>query len=664
MKFSLFIDESGDFHQSKEWIVSGLLCPFDKNIAEKNLKKTLGYIPRQIGISSNKKMHMTELRQKRGHDSAVEAAKTLFSGLCNSNYKWKLVVARNHTKFGLSDPERTYRLMLLDLIALAESTIPENIKLSGFDIVIATRTNKDSGERMTTLVDLNQDVVARISDALEAGIASRGMIDFLDSKGLDITTLQANKSWGLIVADFICNISYNHRYSSEASLLEKLKNLDILYEFQSFGGYQERRARIAERDGNFIEAIRRWAYIQYLSPEDKNQQTEILVQLFDKVITFGTAGPSSTIEAIIEHIWRDETLKGKFAEVYKILGRLEVALDASCQKCALPQITSLLFRLNNFMHLVVNKIGDTQKAQFLIKKKQQLKSKIELSPEFLPLILDSQLYEIDTKENALLLSDCLDLAISHHALVQLYKECWDLLVEGQSTEGFSASRIYIKSEMTLVRSQILVGLSKEIENALIRIASLKQIPLNPVDKRRLLNYEILAYVKIKNFVKSIELGFKALKFEPDKFLVQHVLRAVVSSLLTDNIKYKTDGEKLLSFMSSYNISESGHPIELIWRDWGLLDFLITGKKSVVLRYLKRSKKYLLNMPENTPIIKWLNDLNDMHVDFVKGKTLDIKNTETLKQLIIQSEIEILPSNMDFPQNSKTLLILLRHVSPY
>lgn len=664
MKYSLFIDESGDFHKSKEWIVSGILCPFDKDIAEKNLKKTLGYIPKQSGLSSHKKLHLTELRQERGHEAAVEIANAIFSALYNSHYKWKLVVARNQTKFSLSEPERTYRLMLLDLIALAESTIPENIKLSGFDIVIATRTNKDSGERMTTLVDLNQDVVARISDALEAGIASRGMIDFLDSKGLNITTLQANKSWGLIVADFICNISYNQRYSSESALLGKLKNVDILCEFQSFGGYQERRARIAERDGNFISAIRRWAYIDYKTDGDIKQQTEILVQLFGKILTFGSAGPRSTLDAIIEHIWRDESLKGKFPEIYKILHRLELALDTIYQKRDLPQLTSLLFRVYNFMHLIANKIGDTQKARHLIDKKQRLKSQIALSPDSFPLILDSQLYEIDTVENSLFLSDCLNLAKSHHSLVQLYKECWDLLVEGQTITGFSSSRMNIKSEMTLLRSQILVGFPDEIENSFTRISLLKEIPLNQADKKRLLNYEILAYVKIKNFVKSITLGSEALNSEPDRFVVQHVLRAVVSGLLEDKGKYYNDGEKLLSYMSSYSVPESGHPVDLIWRDWGLLDFLITGRSNAVLRYLKRSKKYLLQMPQDTAITRWLSALLDIHVEFVKGKSTSIENKIKLNQILTQSQLDIFPSIIDLPQDPKKMIIQLRHVSPY
>jgi len=664
MKYSLFIDESGDFHQSKEWIVSGILCPYDKGTAEKYLERTLGHIPKRSGLSSPKKMHMTELRQERGHDAAVEVANSLFSALNSSQYKWKLVVARNQTKFGLTDPERTYRLMLLDLIALAESTIPENIKVSGFDIVIATRTNKESGELMTTLVDLNQDVVARISDALEAGIASRGMIDFLDSKRLNITTLQANKSWGLIVADFICNISYNHSYSSESALLGKLKAVDILYEFQSFGGYQERRARIAERDGNFIDAIWRWAYIDYQTDEDIKQQSEILAKLFDKIITFGTAGPRSTLDAIIEHIWRDEFLKGKFSEIYKILHRLEVALDASYQKSDLPQCIPLLFRIYNFMHFIANKIGDTQKAQYLIDKKQQLKSQLTISPDSFPLILDSQLYEIDTVENALLLSDCLELARSHHSLVQLYKECWDLLIEDHTIKSFSSSRLNIKSEMTLLRSQILVGHPYEIENAFTRISLLKKNLLNPADNKRLLNYEILAYVKVENFVKAIAIGFEALNNEPDRFVIQHVLRAVVSGLLMENEKYYTDGEKLLSFMGSYNMPDFGHPVELIWRDWGLLDFLITGRKSTALRYLKRSKEQLLQMPDNTAITRWLLILTDVHIEFVKERASSIENKVNLDRLIEQGRIDIIPSDMDLPQNQKELINLLRHVSPY
>ena len=664
MKYSLFIDESGDFHKSKEWIVSGILCPYDKGCAEKYLEKTLGHIPQRLGLSSPKRMHLTELRQEKGHDAAVEVAKSLFTALHNSQYKWKLVVARNQTKFGLSDPERTYRLMLLDLIALAESTIPENTKLSGLDIVIATRTNKDSGERMTTLVDLNRDVVLRISDALEAGIASRGMIDFLDSKGLNIYTLQANKSWGLIVADFICNISYNHSYSSESELLGKLKADDILYEFQSFGGYQERRARIAERDGNFIDAIRRWAYINYQTAEDIKHQTEILTKLFDKIMTFGTAGPSSTLDAIIEHIWRDGSLKGKFTEIFKISERLEIALDASYQKHNLPQVVSLLFRIYNFMHLIANKIGDTQRAQNLIDKKQQFKAGLALSPESFPLILDSQLYEIDTVENALHLSDCLDLAKAHHSLVQLYKECWDLLTEDQTTKGFSSSRTNIKSEMTLLRSQILVGVPDEIKKAFTRISLLKEIPLNQVDKKRLLNYEILAYAKIGNFVKSLALGFGALNDEPDRFVVQHVLRAVVSGIFVDKEKYYHDGQKILSFMRSYNMPESGHPVDLIWRDWGLLDFLITGSKSTVLRYLKRCKEHLAQMPEKSAITRWLSILTDIHVEFVKGKVSSIENIRELHQFIKQNNLDILSSVVEFPQDQKKMIILLRHVSPY
>ena len=663
MRYSLFIDESGDFQHSKEWIVSGILCPYDKGTSEKYLKKTLGHLPQRSNISSHKKMHMTELRQERGHDAAVDVADSLFSALHNRQYKWKFVVARNQTKFGLSDPERTYRLMLLDLIALAESTIPESIKLSGFDIVIATRTD-NTGERMTTLVNLTHDVVARISDAIEAGIASRGMIDFLDSKGLEITTLQANKSWGLIAADFICNISYNHRYSSESALLDNLKNIGLLSEFQSFGGYQERRARIAERDGNFIDAIRRWAYIDYNNDKDKHQQTEKLTQLFDRIITFGTAGPRSTLDAIIEHIWRDETLRGKFEVIYHISERIEMALNRSYQNKKSPQTTPLLFRIQNFMHLIANKIGDTQRAQQLIGKKKQLESRIAVSPEFFPLILDSQLYEIDTVENALLLSDCLTLATSHHALVRLHKECWELLVDGQTAQGFNTSRINVKSEMTLLRSQILIGDTDDFKSTLTRISLLKKITINHADKIRLLNYEILAYVKCNNFRKAITIGLDEVKSSQDRFVVQHLLNAAVSGVLNNEAKYHDDGVQLLSFMGQYIMPEAGHPVDLIWRDWGVLDFLITGKKTAALRYLKRSKRHLSQMPESTEVVQWLHILLDLHIEFVKGKSTADQNRDKFRQLIARVQLDSLSSAERLPEDRKKLLTLCRHASPY
>ena len=663
MKYSLFIDESGDFYHQKEWVVSGLLCPYDKETAEKCLKKTLGHLPKRFDISSQKNMHLTDLRKERGGDAAVEIADAIFSALQTSQYKWKLVVARNHTKFGLSDPERTYRLMLLDLIALAESTIPDNVKLSDFDLVIATRTG-DEGVRMTTLIDLNQDVVSRIPDALEAGIASRGMIDFLDSKGLKITPLQANKSWGTIIADFICNVSFNRHKAGDSKLLDKFKKLGFLFEFQSFGGYQERRARIAERDGNFIDAIRRWAYIEYKTENETKQQSKILTQLFDQIITFGTAGPRSTLDAIIEHIWRDDTLKGKFEEIYQISCRLEVALNLSYQNNSSTQIIPLLFRIHNFIHLVVNKLGDTQRAIHFIEKKKKLKSQIALSPESFPLILDSQLYEIDTFENALLLLDCLAQAKSHHSLVQLYKECWELLVDDNTAQGFDSSSINVKSEMTLLRSHILVGNTDNIERALFCVSRLKKINLISADKKRLLNYEILAHCKNKDYRKAITIGIAELKSSPDRFVVQHVLRAMVSGLFSDREQYHNDGVQLLTFMERYIMPDFGHPVDLIWRDWGMLEFLINRNKTVVFRYLKRSKQMLSQMPENTAVVQWLKVLLDLHIDFVKGNTPTIENMNIIIPLISQIQTGSLSFVKKLPDSDKALLLLCRHISPY
>jgi len=316
------------------------------------------------------------------------------------------------------------------------------------------------------------------------------------------------------------------------------------------------------------------------------------------------------------------------------------------------------------MHLVANKVGDTQRAQQLIDKKQQLISQIAVSPDSFPLILDSQLYEIDTVENGLLLSDCLALARSHHALVQLFKDCWELLVDEHTAQGFDTSRINVKSEMTLLRSQILIGNADELKNAITRISRLKTITINPADKRRLLNYEILTHVKCKDFKMAITIGMGKMQFSKDRFVVQHLLQATVSGLLADEEKYHDSGVQLLSFMGQYIMPEVGHPVDLIWRDWGMLDFLITGKNTAALRYLKRSKKHLSQMPESTAVVQWLHVLLDLHVEFVKGKPTTDKSMDKLRQLVALIQIKSLALPENLPRDYRELIILCRHGSPY
>ncbi len=117
-------------------------------------------------------------------------------------------------------------------------------------------------------------------------------------------------------------------------------------------------------------------------------------------------------------------------------------------------------------------------------------------------------------------------------------------------------------------------------------------------------------------------------------------------------------------MKLYIPPEAGHPVDLIWRDWGMLDFLITREKKFALRSLKRSKKYLTQMPENSNIVKWLDILLNLHVEFVKGKTSTIKDNDVLKSVLVETQLGELVSIKNYPQDQKDLLRLFRHNSPY
>ncbi len=218
--------------------------------------------------------------------------------------------------------------------------------------------------------------------------------------------------------------------------------------------------------------------------------------------------------------------------------------------------------------------------------------------------------------------------------------------------------------MTLLRSQILIGNTEELKSALTRISRLKKNTINPADKKRLLNYEILAHVKCKNFKMAITIGMEKVKFSQDRFVVQHLLQAAVSGLLIDEEKYHDSGVQLLSFMGQCIIPEAGHPVDLIWRDWGMLDFLITGKKTAALRYLKRSKKHLSQMPANTNVVQWLGILLELHIEFVKGKSTADQNRDKLRQLITRVQLSSLAVAEKLPENRRELLSLCRYASPY
>ncbi|SVE09610.1 uncharacterized protein METZ01_LOCUS462464, partial [marine metagenome] len=63
VKYTLYIDESGDFESQKgQWVLSGVLLPDLFDTCEKRLSDKFKLIPKYLGLNSIKDFHLTEFR--------------------------------------------------------------------------------------------------------------------------------------------------------------------------------------------------------------------------------------------------------------------------------------------------------------------------------------------------------------------------------------------------------------------------------------------------------------------------------------------------------------------------------------------------------------------------------------------------------------------------
>ena len=204
MKYTLYIDESGDFEtQRGQWVLSGVLFSDTYENCEKHLINKLSSVPKQLGCESIKDFHLTEFRQHHGHKTAVAMAETFLDKLNTLPFDYHFLATINYTKSSLSEREKTYRLMVADLLALCETVIPENDIIENLDLVIATRTI--DGERQTWESDVDKDILQSLPKALEVDLATKGMVELIGNH-IQVKLLQANKFWGLVCADFIANL--------------------------------------------------------------------------------------------------------------------------------------------------------------------------------------------------------------------------------------------------------------------------------------------------------------------------------------------------------------------------------------------------------------------------------------------------------------------------
>src|SRR5690606_4696100 len=98
-KYTLFVDESGDFESNRgEWVLSGALCKAPFAAAEKQIGNVAAAIPAKYGLAERKDLHMHDLRRKWGHERALNVARSVLEAIGRLEIHVQLVGVVNRSK--------------------------------------------------------------------------------------------------------------------------------------------------------------------------------------------------------------------------------------------------------------------------------------------------------------------------------------------------------------------------------------------------------------------------------------------------------------------------------------------------------------------------------------------------------------------------------------
>ena len=660
MNYTLYIDESGDFEtQRGQWVLSGVLFADIYESCEKLLINKLSSVPKQLGCESIKDFHLTEFRQNYGHSTAVNMAKTFLTKLDTLPFKYHFLATINHTKSSLSHREKTYRLMVSDLLALCETVIPENEAIEHLDLVIATRTI--DGERQTWESDVNKDIIQSLPKALEVDLATKGMVDLIGNH-IKVKLQQANKSWGLVCADFIANLTYNNRNKNEIELFNEFKEQGKYSLFESFGGFEVRRANIAERDHDYVLSLYRWLVLS--AKKDTKNPAHIATQrLLENIFKKrGTSGHRASLDALIERLWRNHNTPDLYQKLSEILHFFEKQLEEFFLHSTILQ-EDIIFRLRNFIMMLENHIGDSSRLNALVDNQNSNIKKLASNPEHFQMILDFKIHEIETCVNNLALQKAYALAQQYEDTIKNYKECWKLLIEEDELNSFDNSRANIKAEMILIRAQVLASgfevnsLTKNIDD---KVNAISQLITHSHDISRLNNYKIMYLLKQKKTLQALDFAnsiFKSLDSNVlSSFDLLWFMRALNDAILSEELTRFKKYIPIIDFQfSQIDSNTKGHPIDILWREHALFEFIAKNNKSVARKSIKHSKNTFALA--DSPIAKWLSAIVDIHDDYINDK---IKSQEKYFEDISNSELVSVIDKIE----GKSLLEKVRYLSPY
>lgn len=659
MDYTLFIDESGNFeNRTREWIVSGVIVSGTPAKAEALVRRRIAAALKEFGVNSPEDAHLKELRR----ESMVRAhsvAKALFAGLALGSETIRVGAVRNREAIivGTRKPqtgtfEQAYRLMVLDLLALLETTLPADEPLDTLSLVVAERWRRGDSERMTSKGEMLADVIDQIPEAIEAGLASRGLLASTTRKSLDIQ--KAKHRWGLAAADFVANMVRNEK--TDSALIETFGGPPLMWRtFTAFGTYDQRRARVAERDRDLPGALAKWAL---LSPDKKSARWEQELALRrvwgDVLHDRDPYGPRAVLETVMERLRKDAHTKP--AQLSAALRRLGHTLEAHED----TRLQPLLFRFRTFARAMAHAHGDVALGEEYAAKQRQARAQMLQSPESLALVLDSDLAEVTAHQYRLELEEALKSARNYSSLVEKYGEVWELFDETGGAEQFAQSRLALRARSLLAHAKLLAGGmlgSHLLQESADEFACLN--PIVPHDITRNRNNLMTALSKVGKHAEALGLARAALSEPgPDEYDQFNVLRVAASAALAKGIDAYGVREVYERGISLAH-DGPGNPYHLTWREIGLLRRLYgndSGSVADAYRKAREKTRYLAD----SPVKSWLMGVLELHRSEAVGRTLPIRNVFPKAP----TAAALLVSAVEREANTSSALEAVRMVSPY
>jgi hypothetical protein len=617
MKYTLFIDESGDFESDRgQWLISGFLCNADYVDSSFALQNICRSLPSLLDLTSIRDFHLTEFRSRFGHEKALKKAGTLIDTLSHLPFNYHFLTTINRFKIKINNREKTYRIMLFDLLALLESVLPEGERIEKLDIIVATRTF--NGVRQTNLSDIEDDVIRNLPQALEVDLATKGLVDLIGSK-ISIKLEYANNEWGLVVADFLANINYHNKRKSESQIIQSLQQKRLYTAFETFGQHKERRAFVAERDGDYALASLRWLLM--LENEPTEAASIGLKRTFLSLITkLGGAGPRTAFESLLDRLWRLCKPKLEYERFIKLLSRLKVVINDAGGE-GITNLAVFTYRTNVFLLKVLNHIGNSVLAFELLSEQKKLASQVAQNPDNLSLIMEGILVESEVFFNDLDFENALKSATQSYEIAENYTSLSAIILDSENSYDASHSVFFLKAKMNYLRH--IIRKENDFEKLLDILSIIEKLApyLDAADSSRQRFMQSQLLLKLEKLDDAIAVTSELFDGSHNEFDKLAYLKAVNFSLASGN----PVTEKMLylsrRFAQEHTLT-AYHPLELVYRELAIFFCLNEDMKSANKLIRKSANAITAN---NSKISDYLHEENTFLQDLFKSRLDKGKN---------------------------------------